>query len=143
VRAVLANGGDVPGLVTDLCDQLLGELAGITPPPPRPVPGAATVGDVARYSGRYELRNQVAEVTADDSGRLWLTRSERNEAATMAALAGVGLEPDTTELRRLAGETFLRIDDAGRAAGVVEFIETDTAGRARYLHTGRAAPRVG
>jgi CubicO group peptidase (beta-lactamase class C family) len=140
--AVLANGGDVAGLVAELCDELLGELAGVAPRPRHPVPAGGPVRDLARYVGRYELRNQVGEVTADDAGRLWLRKSERNEAATMAALAGVTLEPVTSELRRLDGDRFLQVTRDGRAAGVVEFIGADSAGRARYLHSGRAAPRV-
>ncbi|MFZ1176520.1 MAG: hypothetical protein WAO15_09700, partial [Mycobacterium sp.] len=96
-----------------------------------------------RYCGSYELRNQVSNVTVDGSGRLWLTQEERNEALTMAALAGVGLEPDVTELRQIDGETFLRLDHDGRSAGIIEFIGTNGTGRARYMHDGRAAPRVG
>jgi CubicO group peptidase (beta-lactamase class C family) len=140
--AVLANGGDVAGLVTELCDELLDDLADVAPPPPHPMPTAGPVDDIPRYVGRYELRNQVSEVTSDDASRLWLLESERNEAATMAALAGVTLEPRTSELRRLDGDRFLRMTDDGRAAGVVEFIDGDFEGRARYLHSGRAAPRV-
>jgi CubicO group peptidase (beta-lactamase class C family) len=140
--AVLGNGGDVAGLVAELCDELLEELAGVAPRPRHRVPGGAPVHDLARYVGRYELRNQVGEVTSDDAGRLWLMKSERNEAATMAALAGVTLEPGTSELRRLDGDRFLQVTRDGRAAGVVEFIDADFAGRARYLHSGRAAPRV-
>ena len=142
--AVLVNGGDMSGLVTELCGELLSELAGIpAPPAPAAGPEETAVVDAGRYCGRYELRNQVAEVTVDRSGRLWLTREERNEAATMVALAGVGLEADVTELRRIDGETFLRLDQEGRSTGVIEFIGTDDSGRARYLHDGRAAPRVG
>jgi hypothetical protein len=60
----------------------------------------------------------------------------------MAALAGEGLEPRVRELRRGAGQTFICVDEDGRRAGAVEFVETDREGRARYLHMGRAAPRV-
>jgi CubicO group peptidase (beta-lactamase class C family) len=142
--AVLVNGGDMSSLIRELCDGLLAELAGITPPPPpQPGPGDPADVDADRYRGRYELRNQVAEVVVDGSGRLWLTEEDRNEAVTMAALAGADDEPRLTELRRIDGERFLRLDQDGRSAGVVEFIGADASGRARYLHSGRAAPRVG
>jgi CubicO group peptidase (beta-lactamase class C family) len=134
--AVLANGGDMSGLVTELCS----ELAGVTAPPA--VAEETGVVDASRYCGRYELRNHVAEVTLDQSGRLWLTQEERNEAATMAALAGIGLKREVTELRRSDGEMFLGLDREGRRTRVVEFIGTDDSGRARYLHHGRAMPRV-
>lgn len=140
--AVLVNGGDMSGLIRELCNEFLSELAGIEPPTPVAVPEPTAVGDVDRYRGTYELRVEIAEVTADNSGRLWLTQQERNEAATMAALAGERLEAQTTELRRVDGETFVRVNEEGRPAGVVEFLGADGAGRARYLHNGRAVPRT-
>jgi CubicO group peptidase (beta-lactamase class C family) len=142
--AALVNGGDMSGLLKELCEELLDELAGVEAPA-RPVagPGEQRVADPGRYCGRYELRTEVTEVTTDDSGRLWLSQEERNEAAAMTACAGAGPETVVGELRRFDGETFLRLDRKGRRAGVVEFIGSDDSGRARYLHTGRAAPRVG
>jgi CubicO group peptidase (beta-lactamase class C family) len=140
--AALANGGDMSALFATLREELLSDLASLSAPARSPVPDAEPVEDVDRYRGRYELRNQVAEVTVDESGRLWLTQEERNDAATMAALAGEELQPRVRELRRADGETFLRLDANGRRAGAVEFIEADANGRARYLHDGRAAPRV-
>ena len=127
-------------LYADLFLELVGTTAS-----PAPDPGPAeTVVDAGRYCGRYELRNKVADVTVDGSGRLWLTQEERNEAATMAALAGVGLQTQVTEARRVDGETFLRLGPDGQSAGVVEFIDVNgSSGRAGYLHDGRAAPRVG
>jgi CubicO group peptidase (beta-lactamase class C family) len=140
--AALANGGDMSPLFTTLSEELLSRLAGLTPAEVPLPPYAAPISDPDRYCGTYALRNQVAEVTADGSGRLWLTRTERNEAATMAALAGEGLEPLVRELRRADRDTFASFDAEGRRAFAVEFIGEDDEGRARYLHTGRAAPRV-
>jgi hypothetical protein len=140
--AALANGGDMSALFATLSEELIAELAGWSAPAASPVPDAAPIDDPDRYCGRYELRNQVTEVNADARGRLWLTREERNEAATMAALAGESLEPRVRELRRANGETFVCVDPDGGRTGAVEFIGRDAAGRARYLHNGRAAPRV-
>jgi CubicO group peptidase (beta-lactamase class C family) len=140
--AVLANGGGMSGLVSELCGGLLSDLADV-PAPPTPAAGPEhTAVDTHRYCGRYALRNEVIDVSADRSGRLWLTRWERHEAVTMAALAGARPETGVTALRRVDGETFLCLDQEGRSSGVVEFLDTDDAGRARYLHDGRAAPRV-
>ena len=140
--AALANGGDMSALFARLREELLSDLAGFDTPARSPAPDARSVDDVDRYCGRYELRNQTAEVTVDESGRLWLTEEERNDAATMATLAGEELQPRVRELRRADGETFVRVDANGRSGAAVEFIETDAKGRARYLHDGRAAPRV-
>lgn len=138
----LANGGEMSGLFAKLSEELLSDLAGLKAPARRPVPDIGPAVDGHRYCGRYELRNQIAEVTIDESGRLWLRKEERNDAVTMATLAGEGLEPQVWELRRADGETFVCLDAGGRSVGAVEFIETDAEGRARYLHDGRAAPRV-
>jgi CubicO group peptidase (beta-lactamase class C family) len=139
--AVLVNGGDgMYGLVGELCDGLLRDLAGIEPRPPAPVPAPGVVS-TERYCGRYALRNRTAEVTADDEGRLWLDQREINEAREMIARAGTYDQPQLVELRRLDGDRFVRISEDGGSAGVVEFLDADPAGRARYLHTGRAAPR--
>jgi hypothetical protein len=140
--AALANGGDMAALFATLSEELLSRLAGVSPAEVHPVPAAAPISDPDRYCGRYELRNYVAEVTADGSGRLWLTGEDRGEADTMAALSGEGFQPQVRELRRGGGQTFVCLDPDGRRAGAVEFIETDREGRARYLHTGRAAPRI-
>lgn len=141
--AVLVNGGDMSGLVDELCDEVLGELAGVSSSAPTEVPQGEAVDDAGRHCGRYELHNQVAEVRADGSGRLWLTQVDRNDAVAMASLAGTSPDAETMELRRADREKFVRLDQDGRVAGVVEFIGTDGVGRARYLHDGRAAPRVG
>ncbi len=140
--AALANGGDMAPLFATLSEELLSRLAGVTPADVPSAPDAAPIDDPDRYCGTYALRNQVTEVTADGFGRLWLTGTERNEAATMAALAGEGLESLVRELRRADHDTFASFDVAGRRAGTVEFIGADDDGRARYLHMGRAAPRV-
>lgn len=132
--AVLVNGGQMSALISTLCAELLDGVAEL-PPPPR-VP-AGTGADPASYVGTYALRNEVSEITTDDAGRLWLTRTERDEAVTMARRAGAVLEPVTHELRRLEGEQLVRVDANGDAAGRVELVEGG-----RFLHSGRAAPRV-
>ncbi len=141
--AVLTNGGAANRLVDELVDPVLEELAGVAPyrrdfatPPPEPV------RDPLRYAGRYQDRVVRNEVTADDDGRLWLTRSDRNEAIAMFERAGIVPESERHELRRLDANTFVTIDDSGAVGRTVEFVGGDAAGRARFLHTGRAVPRV-
>ena len=106
-------------LFATLSEELLSRLAGVTPADVPSAPDAAPIDDPDRYCGTYALRNQVTEVTADGFGRLWLTGNERNEAATMAALAGEGLESLVRELRRADHDTFASFDVAGRRAGTV------------------------
>lgn len=139
--AVLVNADGMGGLVSGLCEEVLGDLAGFVAPTPPTVPARAAVADAELLCGRYELRNVVSEVTVGE-GCLVLTEFGRNEAAEMTTLAGLPLETETTELRRTGEQTFVRVDESGSYAGAVEFIDADSHGRARYLHTGRAAPRT-
>lgn len=142
--AVLTNGGAAGALIGELIDPLLGDLAAIPPAPGLPTPDdSARVADHLRYLGRYQSRPTDHDVTVDDDGRLWLTSSSLNEALTMAETAGVPSNPERHELRPVGGDTFVLIDPSGVAGQVIEFLGRDATDRARILHTGRAAPRIG
>lgn len=122
--AALANGGDAMGLFT--------VLLGLDRPKPPP---AADVDDPERYVGRYELGTHVVEVAERDR-RLWLTCTAIGESAAMTERAGLPVERQTFELRRAGADLFVRVTEQGQAAGVVELVDD------RFLHDGRAAPRV-
>ena len=142
--AVLSNGGNAGALITELLDPLLLELAAIPPAtkPPAPDPGLRAA-EPERYLGRYETRTVIYEVTSDEEGRLWLTSSSQNEALTMEETAGVTSDPERRELRPAGGDIFVPVDASGVARPAIEFLGRDGSGRARLLHTGRAAPRSG
>jgi CubicO group peptidase (beta-lactamase class C family) len=142
--AMLTNGGAAGSLVENLVDPLLHDLADIGPAPELPSPDAAArVPEPGRYVGRYQTRAALGEVTLDGDGRLWLSVSERNEALTMAAAAGVPVEQHRYELRRVEGDIFVLTDSTGAAVQTGEFLGTDAGGRARFLHrSGRAAART-
>lgn len=138
--AVLTNGGGMGGLIADLCDELFADLAGVTPDPDPATPPKPGVEDPRRYVGRYELHNFTVEVSTDGPALVALAHG-RNEAADMDERAGYHEEPVAQELRRFDGETFVAVED-GEIRGAVEFLGSDDAGRARFLHRGRAIPRV-
>jgi hypothetical protein len=140
--AVLTNGGNAGPLIKGVIDPLVEELAAIALPPALSASDAdARVTDHERYVGRYQSRPFVHVVTREETGRLWLTSSIRNEALTMEETAGVASDPDRHELRPAGGDIFVRTDSSGVAAGAVEFLGHDATGRARLLHTGRANTR--
>jgi hypothetical protein len=140
---MLTNGGDPGPIVQELLDRLLRDLAGIEPSPKLHSPDPdRRVQNPGRYLGQYQTRTNTYEVTLDADDRLWLTVSDRNEALTMAETAGVTAEPRRYELRPFEGDTFVLIGEAEIPVGVREFVGSDDAGRARFLHTGRAAPRT-
>jgi CubicO group peptidase (beta-lactamase class C family) len=142
--AVLTNGGAAGPLMDNLLDPLLRDLADTEPAPKLPSPDAdARVPGPERYVGRYQTRPTLSEVTLDEDDRLWLTVSERNEALTMAAAAGVPAEQDRYELRRVDADIFMLINSSGAAVQAGEFLGADTGGRARFLYrSGRTAART-
>ncbi len=141
---VLTNSESGSALIGDLLDPLLGELAEIQPAPGLSAPdGTLRVAGPETYLGSYETRVDRHDVTQGDDGRLWLNSSSLNEALTMADTAGVSFSPERYEMRPLRDDTFVLIDSSGEAVRVLEFIGRDPAGRARLLHTGRAASRTG
>lgn len=142
--AMLTNSGEPGPLVNALVDPLLHDLAGVAPAPGLTAPAAdVRVAEPRRYLGRYETRATRYDVMADEDGRIRAAVSDRNEALTMNELAGVLAEPDRYELRRDHGDVFVLVDPSGAAARAVEFLGTDAAGRARFLHASRAAARTG
>jgi CubicO group peptidase (beta-lactamase class C family) len=141
--ALLTNGGHAGAIADDVLEPLLSELAGVTAAPALPSPpAAARVPEPRRYVGCYQTRQALLEVALDDHGHLWLTQSPRNEALTMAQAAGVPAEPQRHRLRPVDSGTFVLTEPSGTAIRAVEFLGRDDAGRARFLHTGRAAPRI-
>jgi CubicO group peptidase (beta-lactamase class C family) len=138
--AMLTNIGETGCLVDELIEPLFRDLTGIPPGPPLPTPQPdARVPEPARYVGRYETRVTAYEVTADAAGRLWLVISARNEALAMYAAAGAPPETQRYELRPVGGEIFALVDDSENSAQTIEFFG---AGRAEFLHAGRAARRI-
>ncbi len=141
--AMLINGGAPGPLLDDLIYPLLQDLAGVEPTPKLPSPdGNVRAAKRWHYVGRYQTGQTRYEVTADDDRRLWVTVSERNEALRMAATAGVPAEPERYELRQVDGDLFMLTDPSGSAVRTAKFLGADATGRARFLHTGRAAPRT-
>jgi hypothetical protein len=141
--AVLTNGGAARGLMIDLTDRLLGDLAGLESPAELPSPrGEFHVAEPRRYIGRYETRQIRFEVTVDN-GRLWIAMYEQNEALMVAAKAGLPASSERYELRQFDGDVFLLTDDSGKSVRGAEFLGADADGAAEFLYTGsRAAART-
>lgn len=144
VAVAMLTNCDSPGaLVGQFVDPLLRVLAGIEPAPRLVSPGAdLRMAEPWRYVGCYQTRQTRYEVTAGSDGRLWAVVSEHNEALAMAATAGVPVEVERYELRQVDDEVFVLTDLAGAAVRDAVFVGADATGRARFLHTGRAAPRT-
>ncbi|NED96277.1 beta-lactamase family protein [Phytoactinopolyspora alkaliphila] len=135
--AVLTNGGDPMPLFESVAGDVLRELAGVSvpaasEPPERPEP----VTDPSRYVGRYAADVILYEVEADSDGRLWQTMKPQG------VLAEAGQHEQRFEIVRLREDTFVSRERVHGIHMPAAFVGDDGAGRARFLHQGRAVPRV-
>jgi CubicO group peptidase (beta-lactamase class C family) len=142
--AVLTNGGDFRGFFRDLVDPWIEEAVGVDMSPSTPAPAPSGPGaDFTRYVGVYGTRNQRTTVSITDGGRLQLTHTTTGEGADMMTRAGLSPQPYVTEIRRVEGDLFASVGSAGTAGGFLEFLDSDEAGRARFIHGGgRSVPRL-
>jgi len=135
VLALLTNGGGGKGLFERLARKVYDDLAGIAlPERPIPDPGAR-VDRPERLCGRYRSASEETTVSVDPDGRLWLDRVPIGEAAEVD-------EPHRTELVAWRGDSLLPLVCVSGVHAPVAFLGDDGSGRARYLHTGRAEPRI-
>jgi len=134
--ALLTNGGEPVPVYREVVGRALAELAGVQVPVPPAPPAAPQPFDPDRYVGRYEADIVHYEVTADESGRLWVEMTPRGP------LAEAGLPPERYEIVRLRGETFVSAEPRNGMHQPVAFVDVASSGRARFLHQGRAIPRT-
>lgn len=134
ILVALTNGGDSRRLFEAIARRTYRDLAGLDyPERPRPDP-SARVADPARYCGRYRSASAETTVSVEDGGRLWLERVPVGEAADLD-------ETYRTELVAWRGDSLLPLVPTSGLHAPVAFLG-DGHGRARFLHTGRAEPRV-
>ncbi|MEE6263803.1 serine hydrolase domain-containing protein [Plantactinospora sonchi] len=139
--ALLTNGGDAIALYTRIYRHLLRELAEVEVPPMPTPPARPTRVDAGRYVGTYA--SQVVEITVsqDDDGRIW------TQEVPKGLLVEIGGRVERRELVRADGDTgpegtFIPVQPIQGVHPAVSFVGDDGTGRARYLHNGRANPRV-
>lgn len=127
VVAMSINTNAVSGMIEDFIVPLVRDAAGVQAPPwpEAPPPPGPDGGDSGSFAGRYSTPLYDFEVTADGAD-LIVTRTPKGLAAAM------GSAPVADRYARLTGDTFI---SAGH--DTVTFIDDG-----RYLHAGRAAPRV-
>jgi CubicO group peptidase (beta-lactamase class C family) len=142
--AVLTNGGDFKGFQRDLVDPWIHGAAKVH----LTTKGAALeptgpVEDPERYIGVYGMRNQRIAVAAADDGALEQSVSLTGELAATLERAGLEGGPYMARLHQVSGDLFATAGADGTASGYVQFLDSDHAGRARFLHTGgRSVPRL-
>ena len=135
--ALLTNGGDPYGLFHAVAGPVLAELAEVElRPHPTPPADPEPIEDAGRYLGTYGNRVMEITVSQDDDGRIWSeirpkespdpdSQTQRSELVTLA--------PDVLIPREAISG--LHIPHA--------FVGETADGRARWVHVGRAVPRMG
>lgn len=134
--AVLTNGGDTIEVYKAVVGHVVKELAGLDlpalpTPPAKPVPI-----DVDRVLGTYSC--DVADVTVrqDEDGRVWLDQTPKG------IFAELGPTPDPVELVGRTEESLIVVKAENGIHSPYVFVGNDPAGRALFLHTGRAIRRA-
>ncbi|WP_214409232.1 serine hydrolase domain-containing protein [Sphaerisporangium fuscum] len=132
--AVLTNGGAFFGLHA-LVTELLDELAGVRLPPLHVPPAEPAAVDTGYFTGRYESGTLGAEVTETDEGLSVVVRP----LGAAAALHGEGpLSSDV--MVPLDARTLVGVEPQDGRHVTYTFLGDGE--KARFLHLGRAVPRV-
>ena len=134
--ALLTNGGDPYALYRDVVGHVLRELAEVELRPLPEPPADPEPVDATRFTGTYSSRVADLVVTQDDDGRIWLEMRPKDEALEM------GGKPHRSELVGFAPDTLIPLEAQSGVHVPSAFLGDDGAGHVRYMHIGRAIPRV-
>jgi CubicO group peptidase (beta-lactamase class C family) len=135
--AVLTNCAGGEPLAHEILNAVLGELAGIETPPP-PVPPAHPEPVEDWMCGTY--RTTLFDITlAAEDGRAFLTYRPRHDLAESL----LGKPENRVEVVRLGDTAIIATEPTSEGHQVLSLVGSDEHGRARYLHYGAAAYRVG
>ncbi len=134
---LLTNGGQPYDVFHDLVGDVLRELAGVelTPlptPPEHPEP----VGDASPYVGTYGNRVLHVVVSQDDDGRVW------SELQPQGAAPDPSSEAQRIELVPLGPDVLVPLEPVQGLHIPHAFVGREGDGPARWLHIGRAMPRL-
>jgi CubicO group peptidase (beta-lactamase class C family) len=135
--AVLTNGGEADRLFRDVAGLALDALAGL-PLPAEPLPAAdPPAPDTGRYLGRYTSDMATLIVGQQDDGSIWLDAIPEDDLSKE-----LGEEPERFELVHHGDDTMITRERRHGVHRVYAFLGDDGAGRAAYLHGGRAVTRA-
>lgn len=138
--ALLTNGGSTTRLFHAVFTRLLAGLADVAVPAlPVPSDPAPTVSDPRRYAGTYRIDACRIEVEArgDDLVLRSTTLGELGALQERAPAEHRLVPLDATE-----PDTFIAVQPELGVHPTWTFVGADEQGRARYVHNGRALPRI-
>jgi CubicO group peptidase (beta-lactamase class C family) len=135
--ALLTNGGDGFALYRDVLGHILAELADVdTPELPVPPVDPPRI-DAARYVGTYSSRVADLVVTQDDDGQIWVEQRPKDIIAELSQPA------ERHQLVPFAENSLIPLQSQHGLHMPHVFLGDDGSGHARFVHIGRAMPRVG
>jgi hypothetical protein len=134
--ALLTNGDSTGRLYRDIVGHVLSELADIQLPPPLVPPTDPPPVDVSRFAGTYSSRLNDLTVAREADGRLWLTVTPKGLSAEL------GQPVEHQELVAFNADTLITAEPEYGVHTTLVFVGDDGTGHPRYLHTGRAHPRL-
>jgi CubicO group peptidase (beta-lactamase class C family) len=134
--AVLTNGGDTIELYKTVVGHVVKELAGLDLPA-LPTPPATPVPiDADRFLGDYSCEVVDVTVRQDEDGRVWLDQTPKG------IFAELGPAPDPVELVGRNEESLIALKAENGVHISYVFVGNESAGRALFIHSGRAIRRA-
>lgn len=135
--ALLTNGGNAHALYRDVIGHVLAELAGVeTPALPAPPVDPPRI-DASRYLGTYSSRVADLKVTQDDNGQIWVEQHPKDIIAELSQQA------ERHEMVVFGSDSLIPLHAQHGLHMPHVFLGDDGNGHSRFLHIGRAMPRVG
>jgi CubicO group peptidase (beta-lactamase class C family) len=133
---VLTNGGDTIELYKTVIGHVVKELAGLDLPA-LPTPPATPVPiEVDRFLGTYSCEVMDVTIRQDEDGRVWMDQTPKG------IFTELGSKPEPVELVGRNEQSLIALKAENGVHLPVVFLGNDSAGRALYLHTGRAIRRA-
>lgn len=135
--AVLTNGGGVAGLLREVFNHLLSELAGVRLPD-RPVPPETPVPvDVEKITGVYHSSAVDIHVTEAPNGRVRVRFEPRHWISELMMSSG----EHGAEYTALRDDALIGVERDGSSHPVLALCGRDDQDRVKWVHFGRAAVR--
>ncbi|MEV4598026.1 serine hydrolase domain-containing protein [Amycolatopsis sp. NPDC049253] len=132
--AVLTNSSGGAPMAYEIFGAVLRELAGVeTTPLPVPPANPAPI-DPDRMGGTYRTRAHDLTL-AVENGRAFLTHRPRSSF--------IGKPDNRVEVVRLGDRAIITLEPESGVHQVLSLVGSDEHGRARFLHNGAAAYRIG
>lgn len=134
--AVLTNGGDTIELYKTVMSHVVKELAGLDLPA-LPTPPATPVPiNAERFLGTYSCEVVDVTVRQDEDGRVWLDQTPKG------IFAELGPAPEPVELVGRNEESLIALEAENGVHISYVFVGNESAGRALFIHSGRAIRRA-